>query len=246
MARFLWTVYRTTCLVNTHFYFGIHKTTDPDDEYLGSGTVFLRAVAKYGRENFKKEVLFIFENRVPACAKERELISGVLGDPRCYNLAIGGEAGWEYANRNGVVAKHWKDHREARSKAISAAVTKKWADLDHHRLHAEANGSPRARERQSAGHTKQWANMNAEFYSLVCAKRAVKAKENWEKCKTALAAALKKCDDEALQEALLQNPQLTCQELQTKLKISYPTLRRACRRIGYRWNRTANGFINDR
>lgn len=68
-------VYRTTCLINNKIYVGVHHTDDPNifDGYLGRGlwknhtryiknpiAPFHYAVRKYGVENFKREVLFIY------------------------------------------------------------------------------------------------------------------------------------------------------------------------------------------
>ena len=47
-------------MLNGKFYFGVHKTKNPNDEYLGSGTYIKRAVEKHGEQNFRKEVLFIY------------------------------------------------------------------------------------------------------------------------------------------------------------------------------------------
>lgn len=66
----------------------------PEDDYLGSGNTIKKAIAKYGRENFVKEVLFIFETEADANDKERELLSDVvLADSLCYNLCEGGKGG---------------------------------------------------------------------------------------------------------------------------------------------------------
>ena len=50
---------QTVNLLNGKFYFGVHKTENPYDEYLGSGTYIKRAVAKHGEQNFRKEILFV-------------------------------------------------------------------------------------------------------------------------------------------------------------------------------------------
>lgn len=49
-------IYKTTCLVNGKIYIGKHETTF-EDGYLGSGTKFSAALKKYGKENFKREIL---------------------------------------------------------------------------------------------------------------------------------------------------------------------------------------------
>lgn len=53
-------VYKTTNIVTNIIYVGADRKNNPN--YLGSGTLLLRAIKKYGRENFKKEVLEICDN----------------------------------------------------------------------------------------------------------------------------------------------------------------------------------------
>ena len=49
-----YTVYATINKKNGNFYIGFHKTEDPYDSYLGSGTVLDVAIKKHGKENFAK------------------------------------------------------------------------------------------------------------------------------------------------------------------------------------------------
>jgi hypothetical protein len=93
-----YTVYRTQNLVNGKYYFGVHKTKDPYDGYLGSGRVLKHAVAKYGEQAFIKNLCFIFDNAEEAFAKEFELIETYRKDPLCYNLRQGGSGGFDWIN----------------------------------------------------------------------------------------------------------------------------------------------------
>jgi hypothetical protein len=66
---------------------------------MGSGKLLKAAIAKYGRENFRKEILFVFDNKEQALLKEHEIVNqGLIADENCYNLKIGGEGGWDYIN----------------------------------------------------------------------------------------------------------------------------------------------------
>lgn len=81
-------LYKTTNLVNGKFYYGIH--TGPVVErvrlYLGSGILIKQAIKKYGRENFKREVLETFDDYSSAYAREAEVVTEELvKDPMCYN-----------------------------------------------------------------------------------------------------------------------------------------------------------------
>ena len=83
-------VYCTTNLVNGKFYIGKHSTENPNDSYLGSGTLLIRAIKKYGREHFKREILWDCHDENHAYRMEIMFI-GLFGDNyKCYNLAPGG------------------------------------------------------------------------------------------------------------------------------------------------------------
>jgi hypothetical protein len=84
--------------VNGKFYIGVHKTSNPEDDYLGSGIVIQHAIRKYGVSSFIKEILFEYETQEEAWAKENELVEIYQKDPLCYNLRKGGSGGFDYIN----------------------------------------------------------------------------------------------------------------------------------------------------
>jgi hypothetical protein len=53
--------YKTENKINNKFYYGVHRTDDLNDGYLGSGIRIQRAILKYGAENFNKEILKFFD-----------------------------------------------------------------------------------------------------------------------------------------------------------------------------------------
>jgi group I intron endonuclease len=95
-------IYLTTNPINGKQYIGQHKGK-PDDGYLGSGTGILRAIAKYGKENFTKEILCFCETREEADQKEREYIKqyNAVEDKNFYNYQEGGNSadGWRSCQR---------------------------------------------------------------------------------------------------------------------------------------------------
>lgn len=66
-------IYLTTNLINNKKYIGQHDGEE-NDSYLGSGTYFLRAVKKYGKEKFKKEILEICDSQEKLDKAERKWI----------------------------------------------------------------------------------------------------------------------------------------------------------------------------
>lgn len=144
-----YTIYKTINLINGKYYYGKHQTTNPDDNYLGSGKLIASAIQKYGAENFSKQVLFVFETEEEMNRKEIDLItSEVINDPQSYNVGVGGEGGPHFAGR-----KHTEETkqklREARKNAplISEVTRQKlrdnnWArqNPEGFRAHAVANG----------------------------------------------------------------------------------------------------------
>ena len=95
-------IYKTTNLINGKIYIGSHRTTDINDSYMGSGKYLLYALKKYGIENFKKEILFIFDNAKDMYSKEAELVNETfLSEENTYNLKLGGFGGFSYINNTG-------------------------------------------------------------------------------------------------------------------------------------------------
>lgn len=87
-------VYKTTNLLNNTYYIGVHSTWNIDDGYLGSGKRLGRAIKKYGKENFKREILATFDTYEEALAHESHLVNeDLLKDEMCLNLKPGGRGG---------------------------------------------------------------------------------------------------------------------------------------------------------
>ena len=125
-------VYKTTNLINGKIYVGIHKTDlDKEQTYIGCGVCkkdqkkkikkgFPAAVHKYGYDNFKREILFIYpyneEGLNQALHKEAEIVTEeFIKRPDTYNLVPGGVYGGSYIFRkkiaqydlNGIFIRTW-------------------------------------------------------------------------------------------------------------------------------------------
>ena len=91
-------VYEITNLINGKKYIGKRSCKCPieEDKYIGSGTAFKYAVKKYGKENFKKEILQICENEEMAFEWEKvyiEQVKAYKNNNNYYNISSGGKGG---------------------------------------------------------------------------------------------------------------------------------------------------------
>jgi bisphosphoglycerate-dependent phosphoglycerate mutase len=90
----LYTIYQITNELNGKIYIGKHQTTNLNDRYYGSGKFIRSAMKKYGKENFTKEILFVFDTEEEMNTKEKELITEEFVSRKdTYNAGIGGEGG---------------------------------------------------------------------------------------------------------------------------------------------------------
>lgn len=94
-------IYEWTNIVNGKKYIGSH-IGDVNDNYLGSGVAFNRAVKKYGINNFIRNILEFVENDREILEKEQHYLDLVNAaeDKNYYNLKSKAGGGWEYVNSN--------------------------------------------------------------------------------------------------------------------------------------------------
>lgn len=89
------TIYKTTNMVNGMIYIGQHITNNLNDNYLGSGIEIKQQLMQYGKQNFTKETMFIFDNFDEMNNKEKELITEeFLSQPHVMNRQLGGSGKW--------------------------------------------------------------------------------------------------------------------------------------------------------
>ena len=138
------TVYKTTHLDSSKYYIGVHETFDINDGYLGSGDLIVMAIAKYGKDRFKKEILFVFDNSEDAFIKEAELVTEVeVNDPTCYNMKEGG-----CGNSSNDTKMLW-ENEEYRDKVLKNSLSKFWNDPEHRAKLRKATQTPEYRKKQS-------------------------------------------------------------------------------------------------
>lgn len=117
-------IYKTLNVLSGQYYIGCHQTLNLHDGYLGSGKYLRRAVKKYGKENFKFEILHTARSKEEMFALERSMVTEELvNDPLSYNLKLGGSGG-----NPGIVGafkgkKHSAETKEKQRQASLAQVT---------------------------------------------------------------------------------------------------------------------------
>lgn len=95
----------------------MHITDDLNDNYLGSGLWLNRAIRKYGRDSFKKEILHICDSKEEMHNLEKLLVETYKENPLSYNIMKGGKGGWDWLNEEFAQGKrirvnpHWIDNQ---------------------------------------------------------------------------------------------------------------------------------------
>lgn len=87
-------IYKIVNLKNNKIYIGKHKYNKPelDESYIASGITIKRSIAKYGIENFQRELIDIAETLEELNNKEKYWISYYNSlSPNGYNLTSGGD-----------------------------------------------------------------------------------------------------------------------------------------------------------
>lgn len=126
-------VYKTINTLNDRYYIGVHKQkSDGFDGYLGSGIAIREAVRKYGKENFKRETLFSYDNSKQAYAKEKEIVDTELTEnSNSYNICGGGLGPAFLSNetrKRMSETRRGKKFSECHKKNLSESLRKTWHD----------------------------------------------------------------------------------------------------------------------
>lgn len=88
-------VYKTTNIVNNKIYIGVHSSENiNDDQYFGSGKIIKQSILKYGKDKFKREILYQFETADEAYSMQKMIVDmQFLRRKDTYNIRHGGMGG---------------------------------------------------------------------------------------------------------------------------------------------------------
>jgi hypothetical protein len=132
------------------FYIGCHQTDNLQDGYLGSGKHLIRAIKKYGKENFTYEVLYEFDCKEKMFEMEQAIVNeSFVKNPLTYNLKIGGSGG----NPGIIGAFKGRTHtEETKEKIRQAACRQKVSDDTKEKLskNAWARRDPTAQKKHAS------------------------------------------------------------------------------------------------
>lgn len=100
-------LYRITNTTNGMIYVGVHKTTNINDGYMGSGRALREVYDEFGIDAFRKDILEWFDNAEDMFAREREMVDATfLNRPDVYNVRRGGTGGFDYINASGLSVRN--------------------------------------------------------------------------------------------------------------------------------------------
>lgn len=122
-------IYKITNKVNQKYYIGRHSTTDINDEYMGSGIGIKRAISKYGKENFVKEIIATANSAEELWELEKNIVNeSVVKDPNSYNNAYGGKHYLDGLKKHDYNAflEHQRNAGKIGGKAAIATKSKEW------------------------------------------------------------------------------------------------------------------------
>jgi len=116
-------IYKTTNLINGIIYVGQNKNNNK--YYLGSGDKIRAAIKKYGKENFKKEILEECKNLETLNEREIYWIDKLKATDKSigYNIDPGGSDPQRFGDLNGMFGR--KHSRETKEKMRQKAIGRK-------------------------------------------------------------------------------------------------------------------------
>lgn len=113
--------------INGKIYIGIHSTKNINDGYMGSGTLIIKAIEKYGLNNFSKTILEYCNSREELIELEKQVVNQeFVNNENTYNLVVGGSnLNCSWGKTNEIISNKLKNDpnwRNTRNQNISLGV----------------------------------------------------------------------------------------------------------------------------
>lgn len=106
-------IYKITNLINGKIYIGKHSTYRLDDGYMGTGVLISKAIKSYGKENFKKEIVYFAKSSDEALEFEELIVDETfIKRQDVYNLQPGGMGAPSGELNSFFGKKHTEEHRK--------------------------------------------------------------------------------------------------------------------------------------
>lgn len=171
-------VYLITNKINNKKYIGKHSG-ELDDNYYGSGENITAAIKKYGKENFKKEILAITETETEAYTLESKLIKAfnAVESDEFYNIS----PGESYIVKKNFIrdrsytktAEYRLNMSKAKSGNKNGMYGKKHSEESKRKMSIHSKGKTLGEKNGMYGHSKdnalngRWVNMYDKDHNLV-------------------------------------------------------------------------------
>jgi hypothetical protein len=94
-------IYKITNKLDNKIYIGKHQTENDLDDYFGSGLLLERAIEKYGKEYFSKEIVCRLNSLEELNEMEKKIVDEeFISRDDTYNIKLGGQGGWDHIIKN--------------------------------------------------------------------------------------------------------------------------------------------------
>ena len=156
-------IYKTVNVLNGKFYIGQDSKNNP--EYLGSGTLLKRAIEKYGKENFIKEIVEVCSTKTELNEREKYWIKETKAQEIGYNIAEGGNGGNTYDEETRQRISQEFKGREVDPKTIEKAKKtrekRKQENPDAYKL-SEKHKQILSKTHKGKVHPEEWRDRQSE------------------------------------------------------------------------------------
>lgn len=121
-------IYKTTNKINNKIYIGQHKRVKFDESYFGSGRLLKKTIKKYGKENFKCEIIEWCENQNQLDEREKYWIEfySSTNIQKGYNITQGGQSRFFTGLKHSEKSKQKMSEKAKLREHLATTKGRKW------------------------------------------------------------------------------------------------------------------------